>query len=60
MVLSRKSYLGRITGLDVNNRDPIGNAISLFLISNGVRIFRTHDTEGLNSVIKFYKALEEV
>lgn len=56
--LSRKSYLGRLTGLNVDERDGISNAISLYLMRDGVRIFRTHDVKGLNSVVKFYRSVE--
>ena len=55
--LSRKSYLGAITGLEVGERDAITNAISLSLMEQGVRIFRTHDVKGLVSVIKFYQSI---
>jgi len=55
--LSRKSYLGAITGLEVGERDAITNAISLSLMEQGVRIFRTHDVKGLVGVIKFYQSI---
>ncbi|MBN1115012.1 MAG: dihydropteroate synthase [Oligoflexia bacterium] len=58
--LSRKSYLGKITGLSVERRDPLTNAASLFLMEQGARIFRTHDPEGLNNVISLYKAVNGV
>jgi len=58
MGLSRKSYLGRSTGLNVDERDGVSNAISLYLMRDGVRIFRTHDVKGLSSVIKFFKSVE--
>ncbi|MCX6113299.1 MAG: dihydropteroate synthase [Proteobacteria bacterium] len=58
--LSRKSYLGNITGLEVGERDTLTNAISLSLMEQGVKIFRTHDVKGLVSVIKFYKSVEEI
>jgi dihydropteroate synthase len=56
--LSRKSYLGRVAGLQVSERDTLTNAISLSLMSQGVRIFRTHDTAGLAGVIKFFKSTQ--
>lgn len=58
--VSRKSYIGRMTGLGLDERDAIANAISLSLMEQGVRIFRTHDTKGLASVVKFYKSIEEI
>lgn len=58
--VSRKSYLGRISGLNIDTRDGISNAISLYLMERGVKIFRTHDPSGLSAVIKSYKALRGV
>ncbi len=60
MGLSRKSYIGRITGLETKDRDPIGQAISLFLIEQGVRIFRTHEARALKDVINFHQSIEEI
>ena len=56
--ISRKSYVGKITGLNIDARDNVCNAISLYLMDRGVKIFRTHDPEGLGNVIKAYRALE--
>ena len=56
--ISRKSYVGKVTGLNIDARDNVCNAISLYLMDRGVKIFRTHDPEGLGSVIKAYRALE--
>ena len=58
--LSRKSYVGKITGLNIDTRDHVCNAISLYLMERGVRIFRTHDPKGLRDVIKAYRSLEGV
>ncbi len=55
--VSRKSYLGKISGLNIDARDGISNSISLYLMERGVKIFRTHDPAGLTAVIKAYKAL---
>jgi dihydropteroate synthase len=56
--ISRKSFMGRTVGVDLKNRDELSNAISLYLLSQDVKIFRTHDVAGLSAVIKFYKNLE--
>jgi dihydropteroate synthase len=58
--ISRKSFMGRTVGVELSERDGLSNAISLYLLSQGVKIFRTHDVAGLNAVIKFYKNLEGV
>jgi len=55
--ISRKSFMGRTLGVEVSNRDELSNAISLFLLSQGVRIFRTHDVVGLSRIAGFYKNL---
>ncbi|MEI6092327.1 MAG: dihydropteroate synthase [bacterium] len=56
--ISRKSYIGRKTGLEPGERDAVANAISLSLMGQGVRIFRTHDTKGLSDIVKFYKSIQ--
>ncbi len=58
--ISRKSFIGRTLGVELSHRDGISNAISLYLLSQGVKIFRTHDVAGLNETIRFYKNLEGV
>lgn len=58
--ISRKSYVGKITGLNIDARDSVCNAISLYLMERGVRMFRTHDPEGLSDVIKAYRSLKGV
>jgi dihydropteroate synthase len=52
--------MGRTVGVELSDRDGLSNAISLYLLSQGVKIFRTHDVAGLNAVIRFYKNLEGV
>lgn len=58
--ISRKSFMGRTVGVQLNDRDQLSNAISLYLLSQGVKIFRSHDVAGLSAVIRFYKNLEGV
>jgi dihydropteroate synthase len=58
--LSRKSYLSTISDVEVLERDNLSNSISLYLMLEGVRMFRTHDVKGLINTIKFYKTLEKV
>lgn len=58
--ISRKSFMGRTVGVQINDRDQLSNAISLYLLSQGVKIFRSHDVVGLGEVIRFYKNLEGV
>ena len=41
--VSRKSFIGRATGLDVNNRDAVTGAICAYAISKGVNIVRVHN-----------------
>jgi dihydropteroate synthase len=56
--LSRKSYLGRLFSREVFERDELSNSISLYLMLQGVKIFRTHDPKGLSDIIKFYNELK--
>lgn len=56
--LSRKSYLGRLFGREIFERDELSNSISLYLMLQGVKIFRTHDPKGLSDIIKFYNELK--
>ncbi len=58
--ISRKSYVGKISGLNIDTRDAICNAISLYLMERGVKIFRTHDPEGLKGAIKAFNAIQGV
>ena len=39
--ISRKSFMGRTVGVELSDRDGLSNAISLYLLSQGVKIFRT-------------------
>lgn len=41
--LSRKSFLGKILGLDVNERDTITSVAETIAIMNGAQIIRTHN-----------------
>jgi len=41
--LSRKSFLGKLTGRDVGERLPATLAASAFCVWKGVHILRTHD-----------------
>ena len=41
--LSRKSFLGKISGAEVNERLPAALACTTLAVTNGVQFFRTHD-----------------
>jgi dihydropteroate synthase len=43
--LSRKSFIGNLLNLSVNERDDVTNAINAFAISKGARIIRTHNVK---------------
>ena len=43
--VSRKSFIGWATGLDVNNRDEATGAICAYAISKGVNIVRVHNVK---------------
>jgi len=43
--LSRKSFIGNILNLPVEDRDDITNALNSFVLSKGARIIRTHNVK---------------
>ncbi len=43
--LSRKSFLGKILDLDVENRDVPTSIVEAISVKNGARIIRTHNVE---------------
>jgi len=56
--ISRKSFMGRTADVELKDRDKLSSAISLYLLSQGVKIFRSHDIAGLSATIRFYKNME--
>ena len=55
---SRKSFIGKITGRDVETRE-FGNAACIaHAFSQGVRFFRVHDVKAARDVIKMMGAIE--
>lgn len=54
---SRKSFLGKIAGLDVSQRDVISTICDSFAVKSGARIIRTHNVKHGVQLKKFYKAL---
>uniref|UniRef100_A0A7C4UBN4 Dihydropteroate synthase n=1 Tax=candidate division WOR-3 bacterium TaxID=2052148 RepID=A0A7C4UBN4_UNCW3 len=57
---SRKSFIGKLTGADVNERLP-GSLLSVFLsIDAGVEYVRVHDVKETKQVIElYYRIMEE-
>jgi dihydropteroate synthase len=57
---SRKSTLGRITGIDnASDRDPSSIAAHLFGLTRGADILRVHDVAGHAQAIKVWRALSD-
>ncbi|AAT43136.1 dihydropteroate synthase [Picrophilus oshimae] len=54
---SRKSFIGKITGNDVNKRLGSTIATSIYLAMNNVDILRVHDVSENRSAIELYKML---
>jgi dihydropteroate synthase len=50
--LSRKSFIGKILDLDIENRDIPTSMLEVLAIKNGARIIRTHNVELGNQVCK--------
>ena len=57
--LSRKSFLGAITGREVGERLPGTIAADFWAIWAGVSILRVHDVSEAVDTVKFYLALKE-
>lgn len=57
--LSRKSFLGKITGRNINERLAGSLAGLAFCVMNGVHVVRVHDVRESVDVIKVLKALSD-
>jgi len=55
--LSRKSFIGNILNLPVEDRDDVTNALNLFAISKGARIIRTHNVKQAVQTCKIYNSM---
>jgi len=57
--VSRKSFIGAITGQPVEDREAGTLAASLWSYQQGVRIFRTHSVRPLKVALKIVKSISE-
>ncbi len=55
--LSRKSFIGNILNLPVEDRDDATNALNLFSLSKGARIIRTHNVKHAVQTCKLFNTL---
>jgi dihydropteroate synthase len=55
--LSRKSFIGNILNLPVEDRDDATNALNLFAISKGARIIRTHNVKQALQTCKLFNTM---
>jgi dihydropteroate synthase len=55
--LSRKSLIGKVLGLPVEQRLPASLALALIAVANGARIVRTHDVRATREAIRMYEAV---
>jgi len=55
--LSRKSFIGNILNLPVEDRDDATNAMNSFAISKGARIIRTHNVKQAVQTCKLFNTL---
>jgi dihydropteroate synthase len=53
---SRKSFLGRITGREVDQRIPGTIATNLIAFERGARVFRVHDVAAVNDALRMAAA----
>ncbi len=56
--VSRKSFIGKVTGRDVSEREFGTAACTAYALSQGVRFFRVHDVKATHDVIKMLGAIE--
>ena len=57
--VSRKSFLGRLTGAPVDHRLPETIAANCFAFARGARVFRVHDVAAHVAALAVFTALEE-
>ena len=55
--MSRKSFLGRLTGAPVETRLPETIAANLFAFTRGARLFRVHDVAAHVRAFRVFEAL---
>ncbi|NWF90770.1 MAG: dihydropteroate synthase [Ignavibacteriaceae bacterium] len=55
--LSRKSFLGKILDIDVDERDTATSFTEAFAVTNGARIIRTHNIKNGSQVCKMLSSL---
>ena len=56
--VSRKSFLGKITGADVNARLPASLACAILAVASGAQIIRTHDVTETIQALRTAEAIE--
>jgi dihydropteroate synthase type 2 len=57
--VSRKSFLGRLTGREIDERAPATLAAELYAARAGVDFIRTHDVRQLRDGLAVERALED-
>lgn len=55
--LSRKSFIGNILNLPIEDRDDATNALNMFAISKGARIIRTHNVKLAVQTCKLFNTM---
>lgn len=55
--LSRKSMIGQLLGLDVDDREYASIALALMSVQAGAKIVRVHDVKGTHDAIRMYEAV---
>ena len=55
--LSRKSLIGQLLGLPVEQRLPASLALAVIAVANGARLVRCHDVRATREAIRMYEAV---
>jgi dihydropteroate synthase len=57
--LSRKSFLGRLLSVEVNERLPAALAGTAWAVAAGVRFIRTHDVAPTLQAVRLIEAVQQ-
>lgn len=57
--VSRKSFIGNILNLSIENRDDASNALNAMLLTKGARVIRTHNFVQAVQTCKLYNSLTD-
>ncbi len=57
--VSRKSFMGRLLGAEVEDRLPASLACAVWGVQQGIQVIRTHDVSATRQAVRMVEALQE-